>query len=631
MSVDFTKVKDDLYEAVNGEWIKSAEIPADKSATGGFNDLNDDIEKLLMDDFNAMDIASTTDSKMQNFLKFYAAAKDFGTREKNGVAPLVTMLDAIEKIKNFAELNTALPQLILNNWATPFDLDITADMQNASQNVLYISPVGLILPDKTSYADDNPQKAQLLAVYADMVEKVLVLLGKSADDAKKMAEATLRFDASLVPFVKSSEENADYVKSYNPQNFSDFIKSSSAIDFNRAVTAVLKATPETIIVTEPVFFENYDKVVNDDTFSDMMAWMYVNTALKLARLTTEEMRQTSGIYQRTLYGLKEAQSQDKHAFYTAIGSFSHVVGDYYGHKYFGEDAKADVLNMVKKMIGVYKKRLSQNKWLSPDTSAKAIVKLDAITIKVGYPDEIESIYDNMIVTDASLVENAQEFTKLFVARTFSEWNQPVNKKRWGMSANIVNAYYNPSDNEIVFPAAILQAPFYSLEQGAAANYGGIGAVIAHEISHAFDNNGAQFDEVGNLKNWWTEADLTYFKGLAEQMIAAFDGVETPAGKANGRLTVSENIADAGGLSCALEALKGEDEPDFESFFINWATIWRTKSRLAYEQLLLQRDVHGPAKLRANLQVKNLDEFYTTFNVQDGDGMYIAPEKRIAIW
>ena len=631
MTLDLTKARNDFYDAVNGDWIATAEIPADKSATGGFNDLHDDIEKLLISDFNAMNAADVTDAKMKNFLKFYGEAKDFSSREKKGVAPLLKMLQKIADLKNFADLNAALPDLFLNNWATPFDLDVSADMKNASQNVLFVSPVGLILPDKTSYADDNPQKAELLQVYADMVEKVLGLLGKSSDEAKAMAAATLAFDASLVPFVKSSEENADYVKSYNPQKFSDFVKSSDVIDFTAVVTKVLGATPAEIIVTEPVFFEHYNEIVNDATFANIKAWMYVKTALSLASLTTEEMRQTSGIYSRTLYGLTEAQSQEKHAFYTAIGNFSHVVGDYYGKKYFGEAAKSDVLQMVKKMIAVYKNRLANNDWLSPDTSAKAIVKLDAITIKVGYPDEIESIYDQLIVADSSLLDNAQHFTRLFVERMFSEWNKPVNKKRWGMSANIVNAYYSPSENEIVFPAAILQAPFYSLEQGSAANYGGIGAVIAHEISHAFDNNGAQFDEVGNLNNWWTENDLTYFKGLAEKMIAAFDGVETPAGKANGRLTVSENIADAGGLSCALEALKTEENPDFEAFFVNWATIWRTKSRLAYEQFLLQRDVHGPAKLRGNLQVKNLDEFYTTFGVQPGDGMYIAPEKRIAIW
>ena len=200
-----------------------------------------------------------------------------------------------------------------------------------------------------------------------------------------------------------------------------------------------------------------------------------------------------------------------------------------------------------------------------------------------------------------------------------------------MPAHMVNAYYDPQFNVIVFPAAILQAPFYDLHQSASANYGGIGAVIAHEISHAFDNNGAQFDEKGNLHNWWTEADLKHFQGLAQDMINEFDGLETEAGKVNGKLVVSENIADAGGLSCALEAAKGETQPDLKAFFINWARIWRMKASMERMKLLLNIDVHAPHVLRANVQPKNLDDFYTTFDVREGDGMYLAPAKRVNIW
>lgn len=631
MTLDPQLVKDDFYEGVNGAWIAQAEIPADKSATGGFNDLVDDVEKTLMADFAAMSPATAEDPRFQEFLKFYALAKDFDAREKVGVAPLQKVLAKIEAVANFTDLNALLPELFLNNLATPFDLDVSADMKNAAYNALYVSPVSLILPDKTSYDAENPQKDALLKVYADMTVELFQKLGKTADEAADLAKRTLAFDASLVPFVKSSEESAEYAKSYNPQDFASFSQSSNVLAIQDVVTTLLGQTPDTIIVTEPAFFENYNQIVNEETFADLKAWLLVKTAISLASLTTEELRQISGIFARTLTGRKVAQSQEKSAFYLAIGTYKHVVGDYYGQKYFGAAAKADVLNMVQRMIDVYKKRLSTNTWLSASTREKALVKLNAIVMKVGFPDAIEDIYDQLKVQDTSLLENDLAFTKLFVLRNFSEWQQPVNKERWGMSANTVNAYYSPSQNQIVFPAAILQAPFYSLEQSSAANFGGIGAVIAHEISHAFDNNGAQFDEIGNLNNWWTAEDLAYFKDLAEKMVAEFDGVATPAGKVNGRLTVSENIADAGGLSCALEALKEESNPDLAAFFINWATIWRTKQSLAYQQMLLAFDVHGPAKLRANLQVKNLPEFYTTFDVTENDQMYLAPDKRVAIW
>lgn len=631
MSIDVKEVPQDFYEAVNGKWIETAVIPGDKSATGGFNDLVDDIEKLLMKDFALLDEKNVDDPRQKEFLKFYQLAKDFSRRETEGVAPLQPYLDRVENLKNLADLNQALPDFFFGDLPTPFQLGVQPDMKNAEINALYVAAPGLILPDKTSYAEENPNRDQLLAIYRQMVVAMFEKLGRTTEEAEKLAQGTLEFDSSLVPFVKSHEESAEYAKSYNPQDFKTFVANSKNIDLAQLLPALIGEEIDTVIVEEPIFFAHLDELVNEENFSNLKSWLTVRTAISLAGLTTEEFRQLAGTYSRALSGKKEASSPEKSAYYLATSLFDQVVGDYYGHKYFGEAAKADVLSMVKKMIGVYQKRLSENTWLSENTREKAVEKLNAITIKVGFPDEVPAVFDKLVVSKSSLLDNTQAFTKVFIAKNLAEWHQPVDKSRWGMSANVVNAYYSPSQNEIVFPAAILQAPFYSIKQSSAANYGGIGAVIAHEISHAFDNNGAQFDEHGNLNNWWTEKDLAHFKTLAEKMVAAFEGQETPAGKVNGRLTVSENIADAGGLSCALEALKEEEKPALDDFFVNWATIWRTKSTLAYQQMLLSFDVHGPAKLRANLQVKNLKEFYTTFNITKNDAMYLAPEKRIAIW
>jgi putative endopeptidase len=287
--------------------------------------------------------------------------------------------------------------------------------------------------------------------------------------------------------------------------------------------------------------------------------------------------------------------------------------------------------MVQKMINVYKKRLTNNQWLSQATRQKAVLKLDKLGIQVGYPDKLDELYKKFKVKGSSLVENALHFEKIANLDHYGKWGQPVDRTRWEMSAQIVNAYYNPSYNIIVFPAAILQTPFYSLKQSSSENFGGIGAVIAHEISHAFDNNGAHFDEYGNLNNWWTEDDLKHFKKLAQKMITEFDGLKTPAGKVNGKLVVSENIADAGGLSCALKAAKGEPDADLKAFFINWARVWCMKSSLERQKLLLNIDVHAPNELRADIQPKNLADFYQTFNIQPGDGMYLPPKKRVNIW
>ena len=287
------------------------------------------------------------------------------------------------------------------------------------------------------------------------------------------------------------------------------------------------------------------------------------------------------------------------------------------------------------MIGIYQDRLEKNEWLSKETRTKAITKLNKLGVQVGYPEKIPAFYEKFTTTSkadgGTLVANSRKFSRIVREDNFSRYGKTADRNEWEMSAATVNAYYHPFKNIIVFPAAILQAPFYSLEQSTSANYGGIGAVIAHEISHAFDNNGAKFDEYGNMNNWWTDADLNHFEKLAAKMIAEFDGIEFAGGKVNGTLTVSENIADAGGISCALAAAKKEADVSLDDFFTNWAKIWRTKAREQYQQLLLAVDVHAPAKLRANIQLQNVPEFFETYAITEGDGMYKAPANRVHIW
>lgn len=629
-----TNLKDDFYEAINADWLKTAQIPDDKPATGGFQDLVEAIEKNLMADFAAMQngTKATENKAQQQFLAYYQLAQDFDHRNAAGATPLLPLLKRLANFRTLTDFQEQLSNWLLAGLPMPFDLDIDADMKNATTNALFASAPGLILPDKTYYAADNPAGPKLLAVFRDMMNQLLALAGYDTTQQKQFIDQAIAFDASLVPLVKSAEEKADYSKMYNPESFSTFTGHSTHLDLSQLIQAILGAQPEQVIVTEPNFYAHFDDVINPDTFANLKGWLVVKTVRGLAGYLSEDFRQTGGIFSRALSGNKAAMKPAKSAYYLATGMFDQVVGDYYGRNYFGPKAKADVHQMVEKMIKVYEQRLTNNTWLSADTRKKAIVKLEHLGIQVGYPDAIEPL-QLAFKTDPkqNLLANTLNFINLSQLDKFSKWNQPVQRDQWEMSANTVNAYYHPFRNIIVFPAAILQAPFYSLEQPASANYGGIGAVIAHEISHAFDNNGSLFDEYGNLHNWWTDDDKAHFKGLADNMITEFDGLPFAEGKVNGKLTVSENIADAGGLSCALEAAKGEAQVDLKVFFTNWATIWRTKARLAYQQLLLNIDVHAPAKLRANVQPQNLADFYTTFNIQAGDGMYLAPDKRVEIW
>lgn len=634
MAVNNELIKDDLYEAVNGEWLKTAKIPDDKPATGGFNDLVDEIDKQLMDDFDAYAAGKekSEDSRFNEMIKLYRLAKKFDWRKKVGPQPLKRMLASVENLNSYEDYQSQWKNWILAGMPSPISFDIDADMKNATVYALFASSPSLILPDKSYYeAEKKAQHDQLLQLWSSMVEALMDKLGYSKEEAKKIIDDAIKFDALLAPNVKSAEEAADYSKMYNPQTVAELASATDQLDIAAIIKQLVGEEPEKVIVTEPEYFKALNKILQDN-FELFKNWALIRVIRENASYLDDEMREINGRYGRALSGSKKPVSQRKFAFYLARDMFSQVAGDYYGKKYFGPQAKADVHHMVEQMIKVYKGRLTNNQWLSKDTRDKAILKLDKLGIQVGYPDKIPALYDQFKVDEEeSLIANLNQLTVTANKELFSRWNKPVDRMRWEMSAATVNAYYHPFKNIIVFPAAILQAPFYSLKQSSSQNYGGIGAVIAHEISHAFDNNGSLFDEFGNLNNWWTDEDSAHFKQLAQKMIEEFDGIPFAGQKVNGKLTVSENIADAGGLSCALEAAKTEADFNAQEFFINWATIWRMKATEQYMQLLLSIDVHAPQKLRANIQAENLDDFYTAFDIKPGDEMYRAPEDRVHIW
>lgn len=630
-------LKDDFYEYVNGAWLETAEIPEDKPATGGFQDLVDEIDRLLMKEFEDFSHHPETipPGRLQDAVAYYDLAKDYESRDRLGATPLRPLLERVTALENLEDLNRQLVDWVLEGLPLPFDVDVDQDMKNTRFNTFFAGPAGTILPDKTYYDEDNAQGPQLLDAFRTMTRAVLEKLDYSKEQAATIVSEALAFDRLIVPHVRSSEENADYSKNYNPRTFDEFTKYSQFFDLRSLTLGLIGQEPEKIIVTEPDYFTALDEIANPTTFPLMKSWLLIQVALAFTGYLSEELRVLGGTYSRQLSGATAPKPQDKAAFYLANGRFSQVVGEYYGRKYFGPKAKADVEHMVKEMIAIYQERLEHNTWLSEATCQKAIVKLGTLGIHVGYPEKIPAFYDRFHTKPKSeggtLVGNARRFARIVREDRFSKYGQAKDREEWEMSAATVNAYYHPFLNVIVFPAAILQAPFYSLEQSKSANYGGIGAVIAHEISHAFDNNGAKFDEFGNMNNWWTEADLAQFENLSQAMIAEFDDLPYAGGKVNGTLTVSENIADAGGLSCALAAAKKEDQVSLEDFFTNWAKIWRSKARPQYEQLLLAIDVHAPAKLRGNIQLQNIDDFYTTYDINEQDGMYLAPEKRVHIW
>ncbi len=628
------RVQDDLYEYVNGDWEKTAEIPADKATTGGFSDLDTNVEKILMADFKAFADGSkkVPDKYLKQAVLLYKKALDFKARDESGVKPTLARLAKIQGLKSLSVFNGELPALYKNLYRLPFRIGVDTNMKDTAHHALILAGPDTILPDTSYYKDGNPSGPKLLALWSQTTDAVLKHFPLSDDDRATYIKDTLAFDKLVAARVKSSEEWAEYNKCYNPTPVKDVQAKLAPVAFEKLVESVYGKVPEEVIVFDPRFLTEFSGLFNKSTFTLYVHWSYVLEALSDTAYLSDELRILGGAFNRALSGSKVAPSQEKHAYRLANRMFSEPVGIYYGKTYFGEKAKADVIDMVKSIVKTYEARLTANTWLSPETKAKAVVKLEKMILKMGYPDKPQALYDKLKVDPkADLFTAVTKLEKAKQAYGDSLLYEPVDRTIWVMPGHLVNACYNPTVNDITFPAAILQAPFYSIKQSRSENLGGIGTVIGHEISHAFDNNGAQCDEYGNLNNWWKPKDFEIFKGKTQAMIDEFNGLDFSGGKVNGKLIVSENIADNGGMAAALQTAKEDKDVDLKGFFLNYARVWRLKERPEYAQLLLAVDVHAPHYLRADIQPRNFPEWYEAFDVKPTDKMYIQPSKRVNIW
>ncbi len=628
------RIQDDLYHYVNGEWLEKAVIPDDRSRVGGFSDLDEAVEKILRADF-----ASFADGSKEiplpevaEAVKLYKKILDETRRNEEGIKPILPYLEEIEGIKSVSELNEKAKQLALDGFDLPFNFGVQTDMKDTDKNSFMLTGPAIILPD-TTYYGENPAGAQLLEIYKEMARKLLAYAPLSEEDKEKYLADTLAFDALIAKQVKSQLEWADYVNDYNPMSIKEVAECLKPFDFVGLLKQIYgENIPSTIIVADPKAIKEFKQYFSEDTFTLYKHWAYVSFLLAAAKRLSIPMHEIATTYSRAQYGIAKDPILEKQAYQLVSQIYSEPIGVYYGRTYFGEEAKKDVVALVKRIIEAYKGRMAKNTFLASETKEKAILKLSTIAIKMGYPDKIDPFYAELKVDENdSLFLACRKISQKKAIHELEKLHKPVDRSEWGMPGHMVNACYNPFSNDITFPAAILQKPFYSLSQSESENLGGIGAVIGHEISHAFDNNGASFDEKGNLNNWWKEEDYKAFKKLTKDMIDEFDGIDFYGGKVSGELIVSENIADNGGVGVTLGIMHEIKDASFQDYFKNWARVWCMKARPEMVQILLTNDVHAPAELRANIQPRNFDEWYEAFGVTEKDAMYIAPEKRVRIW
>ena len=628
-------VASNFYQAVNKDWLLKTKIPADSPTIDNFYTLDEDIKgKLKKDIKNLGEGKETSDiTGMSEFITFYKAASNYKQREKDGLEPIKPYLKEIEDIKDVNDLASKSASLTDKGIPLPFGYDVGTNAENTSQKQIQLSPPSILLPDVSIYKDEASKK-QYLTPIETATQKALEMLGYSEKNSKRIVKEALEFDEIIAKYSLSNEEMSESKNLVHPKTAEEINAYSGSFKLYDVIKGIMGRDLETINVPNTKYFENYSKVVNQDNFSKIKSWILVQEAMAASNSLTEDYRLNFQSISMAIMGTQKPISKEDTVYEMSVNLFSDVMSVYYGRKYFGEEAKTDVTGMIDKIKNVYRGRLQQNDWLTEGTRNKAIEKLDKMKVFVGYQEDVDPGTKELhLDPNKSFFELSEDIAQFGKRYTIDHFDDPIDKNKWSGSAFDINAYYNPESNSINFPAGILQAPFYDKNQSTEKNYGGIGVVIGHEITHAFDSNGADYDENGDMHNWWTKADSKAFDKRIKAFEDQWNGLEIYGTKVNGKLTVTENVADAGGLSSTLQVLKTDmTKPNLKDYFENYADIWKQKASLQYNKYTMVQDVHAPNELRVNQQLKNLPEFYEAYpQIKEGDAMYLAPSKRISLW
>ncbi|WP_028007295.1 M13 family metallopeptidase [Solimonas flava] len=635
------RAQDDFYRHINGTWLKKTEIPADKSNYGAFTKLADDAQLHLREIIEAA--AANPDKKPgsdeQKTGDFYAAFMDEARADTLGLQPLEGELATIAALKDRKELPALLAHLETIGVPT-FPGYIEPDAKDSKQYIVYLSQGGTQLPDRDYYLEKGDKFEAIRKAYVAHIEKMLTLA--KLPDAAKSAKAIMALETRLAEAQWTQVASRDAENTYNKVAFADLAKLTPGFDWTAFIDGTGIGKSPGLIISQPSFFSAWDKIIGATalpTLKVYLQWqLLTNYAPYLSQPFVDE---NFAFFAGTLNGVKENQPRWKRGVEATEGALGEVLGRLYVAKYFPPEAKARMEALVQNLLKAYQQSIQSLDWMTETTKQKALAKLATFDPKIGYPKKWKD-YSALEVKADDLVGNVMRSHLVEHHRETAKLGGPIDRDEWGMTPQTVNAYYNPLKNEIVFPAAILQPPFFDMNADDAVNYGGIGAVIGHEIGHGFDDQGSKFDGDGNLKSWWTDEDRKNFEARTKALIAQYDAYEPlPGQHLQGAFTIGENIGDLGGLSIAYQAyqlsLNGRPAPVLDGFtgdqrfFIGWAQVWRRKYT---DQNLLNRlktDPHSPSEFRCNGVVVNVPAFYPAFDVKPGDKMYLAPEKRVKIW
>ncbi len=640
---------DDFFKFVNGAWFAKTEIPNDKTRWGNFDELrlktDKDVLAILADASKNPDFKSNTDQGKA--INFYKSIMDTVSRNKNGIKPLKPFLAKIDAIKNINDLQALLSEMEPVGGIGFFGANVGPDSKNSNRNIVSLGLGPLGLPDRDYYISDDPDSKEKREKYAAHIARMLQYLGEKPEQAKQNAGKILTLEIAMSEPRLDRVERRDRRKTYNPMTVADLQKLTPSINWNAYFTKIGLPGIDSLIVSQPKYMSALENIFKENKIADWkayMRWTLLNNSS--SQLSTDIENANWEFFGKTLTGAIKQRPRDERALQTINGSVGEALGKLYVEKKFPAEAKEKAKKMIQNVMRAYEARIQNLTWMGTETKTKAIEKLNKLNIKIGYPDKWKDYSALVLKSPAeggTYFENSKNLAKWRYNEKVAELEKPVDKTKWGMSPQTVNAYYSPSYNEIVFPAAILQPPFYNYHADEAVNYGGIGGVIGHEISHGFDDSGARYNAEGNLVDWWTAEDLKRFGDLTDALAKQYSALEPlPGIFVDGKFTLGENIGDLGGINAAYDGLqlhlKENGNPGLidgytpeQRFFISWGTIWRTKMRDEAVKNMVKTDPHSPAMYRAYVPLQNVDSFYNAFQIKPGDGMYIAPEKRVNIW
>lgn len=636
--------QDDFYQYVNGGWLKKNPIPPHESRWGSFLILRYNTEKqlraLVMKVSKMKSLKAGSPEKM--IRDFYTSGLDMKRRNAAGLKPLKPWLDRIEKIRDVPSLVTTLAHLEKVGGGGPWSLGVDQDMKNSEKYIVYLGQSGLGMPDRDYYLKDDAESKRVRTAYEKHLEALFVLTGKTKFEAKKDRETVMHVETAIAEISMTKEDLRDVDKTYHKMRISALASLAPNIDWNSYFKIVGAGTLREVIVMQPKFLTAISKMLHSVPIEDWktyLQWHLVGGAA--GHLSAKFEKQNFVFYGTVLSGTKMMKPHWRRALSTVNGTLGEVLGKLYVQEYFGPEAKKRIVEVVADLFEAYEARIKNLDWMSIGTKKKALKKLHEMNRKFGYPDKWRS-YKGLIIKADDYFGNIVRTAELEHARAMKRLKKPVDRKEWFMTPQTVNAYCSFGLNDIVFPAAILQPPFFSKDQDDALNYGGIGTVIGHEITHGFDDQGAKFDGKGNRKTWWTKQDRARFDKKAKVLVKQFNEYTVADGlKVNGQLTLGENIADLGGASIAFDAFKlrlqktgrkdvGGFTPE-QRFFLGFALFERENRRPESEKVQVLTDPHSPGLFRINGPASNLPEFYEAFDVKKSDKLYREPRNRAKIW